>query len=249
MTPQLHSRSQWRGLGEPGRWATNAIMFARFIGLVILCCSACGLYASSGSDLSSTNQETRDAAARVVRATYIPPPRTNWDSLIASLKVGASKSNILHLLEPVIVRSEGGGGSGTFEAQQYRLDDLWILECHFDHGFIDYKLFPNALDVWVEPPPRFTGVWTTYHVNGEKSYEIHYRDGKCDGEFTSFYDDGSRAVLTYFITGIQEGEEIGYFHFGKVNYRGFYKTNAMIGTWTWYNEDGMVQSTQDRSKT
>ena len=152
------------------------------------------------------------------------------------------------MLEPVIVRSEGGGGSGTFEAQQYRLDDLWILECHFDHGFIDYKLFPNALDVWVEPPPRFTGVWTTYHVNGEKSYEIHYRDGKCDGEFTSFYDDGSRAFLTHFIAGIQEGEETGYFHSGKVNYRGFYQTNAMIGTWTWYNEDGTVQSTQDRSK-
>jgi hypothetical protein len=52
---------------------------------------------------------------------------------------------------------EGGGGSGTFEAEQYRLDDLWILECHFDRGFVGCKLFPQALDVWVEPPLRYTG--------------------------------------------------------------------------------------------
>jgi antitoxin component YwqK of YwqJK toxin-antitoxin module len=105
-----------------------------------------------------------------------------------------------------------------------------------------------VLDVWVEPPPNFTGLWTTYRVNGQKSDELHYKDGKRDGEITSFYDDGSRAVLTRFVAGIQEGEEIGYFHSGKVSYRGIYKTNAMVGTWTWYNEDGSVQSTQQRSK-
>jgi hypothetical protein len=65
---------------------------ARFISLVLFCCSASGLEASPMSDLCSTNQATRDAAAKILRETYIPPARTNWDSLIASLKVGMSKS-------------------------------------------------------------------------------------------------------------------------------------------------------------
>ena len=219
---------------------------ARFISLVLFCCSACGLAASPTSDLSSTNQATRDAAAKILRETYIPPARTNWDSLIASLIVGMSKSNVLQLLKPVIVRQEGGAGSGTFEAEQFRLDDLWILECHFDHGFQGCKLFPQPLDTWVEPPPRFTGIWTTYRVNGQKSYEIHYKDGKRDGVMTSFYDGGSKAVVTHFVAGIQDGDETGYFPSGKVSYRGVYKTNEMVGTWTWFNEDGTVQYTQKR---
>ena len=219
----------------------------RFIGLIMFSGSACGLLASPKSDLYSTNQETRAAAAKILRETYVPPPRTNWDSLVASLKVGASKSNILALLKPVVVRPEGGGGSGTFEAQQFRLDDWWMLECHFDHGFLGCKLFAQALDVWIEPPPNFTGLWTTYWINGQKSYEIRYKDGKRDGEMRSFYfDDGSKAVVTHFSKGLQEGDETGYFHSGKVNYRGVYKTNEMIGTWTWFNEDGTVQSTQQR---
>jgi len=219
---------------------------ARFIGLIVLCCSACGLVASPRLDLSSTNQETRDAAAKILRETYTPPARTNWDSLIASLKVGMSKSNVMQILKPVIVRPEGGAGTGTYEAEQFRLDDWWLLECHFDHGFLGCTLLPAPLEFWVEPPPHFTGLWTIYVVNGRKSYEIHYRDGKRDGEMTSFYDDGSKCVVTHFVDGIQDGDEMGYFRSGKTNYTGVYKTNEMVGIWTWFNEDGTVKYTQKR---
>ena len=219
----------------------------RLIGLITFCCSACGLHASLKSDLGSTNQEIRAAAAKILRETYTPPSRTNWDSLVASLKVGTSKSNILELLKPVILGPGGGTGSGTFEAYQFRLDDWWMLECHFDHGFLGCKLLAQPLDVWVEPPQKITGIWTTYWINGQKCYEITYEDGKRDGEMRSFYfDDGSRAVVSHFSQGVQEGEETGYFHSGKVSYRGVYKTNEMVGTWTWFNEDGTVQSTQQR---
>ena len=220
---------------------------ARFIGLIVLCCSACGLVASPRADLSSTNQETRDAAAKILRETYVQPARTNWDALVATLKVGMSKTNILQLLKPVIVRPEGGGGSGTFESHSFRLDDTWILVCYFNgEVFSGAELGAEALTVWVEPPPMFTGLWTIYHANGQKSYETHCKAGKRDGEMTSFYDDGSKAVLTHFIDGIQEGDETGYFHSGKINYRGVYKTNEMVGTWIWFNEDGTVKFTQKR---
>ncbi|MDB6110413.1 MAG: hypothetical protein JWR69_2163 [Pedosphaera sp.] len=221
----------------------------RLLGLLMFCCSVSGLSASPRSDLSSTNQETREAAAKILRATYTPPPRTKWDALVASLKIGASKTNVLSLIRPFIVHSQGGAGSGTFEACQYRLDDLWILECHYDRDiFSGCKLFPGTLEIWAVPPPGFTGLWRTYYVNGQKSMEIHYVSGKHDGEFTTFYDDGSRAVLTHFVADIQEGEDTGYFRSGKLNYRGVYKANAQVGTWTWFNEDGTIRSTKEQSK-
>ena len=219
---------------------------ARYIGLIALCCSTCELVASPRSDLSSTNQATRDVAAKILRETYVRPARTNWDAVVSNLKIGMSKTNIFQLLKPFILRPEGGAGSGTFEACRFRLDELWILECHFDHGFQGCSLFPQTLNISVEPPPHFTGLWTVYHVNGQKSYETHYQSGKRYGETTSFYDDGSKAVVTHFIDGIQEGDETGYFQSGKINYRGVYKTNEMVGTWTWFNEDGTVKLTQKR---
>jgi len=216
----------------------------RSIALIALLCFASRLNASPRSDLSSTNQATRDAAAKILRETYTSPPRTNWDSLVASLKVGMSKTNILQLLKPVISRPPSGAGSGSFETEQFRLDDLWVLECHFDHGFIGCKLFPQTFEVWIEPPAHFTGLWTAYYVNGQRSHEIRYKDGKRDGEMTSFYDDGSKAVVTRSIEGITEGSETGYFRSGKTNYTGAYKAGEMIGTWRWFNEDGTIKSTQ-----
>lgn len=218
----------------------------RFLATLLLLYSSAVLVASPKSDLSSTNQETRDIAAKILRKTYTPPPQTNWNALVLALKVGMSKTNVLDILKSANAQMGGGAGSGTFEAIQFRLDDAWMIECYFDHGFKGCKLFSETLEVWAEPPTQFTGLWTTYYVNGQKSYETHFENGKRDGEMTSYYDDGSKAVVTHFINGIQEGEEAGYFHSGKINYRGTYKTNEMVGTWTWFNEDGTVKSTQQR---
>jgi antitoxin component YwqK of YwqJK toxin-antitoxin module len=52
--------------------------------------------------------------------------------------------------------------------------------------------------VWVEPPQHFTGVWTTYFPNGQKSHKIHYRDGRYFGEFTAYYPNGQRAYVQHY---------------------------------------------------
>jgi hypothetical protein len=55
------------------------------IALLIIVTTQC-LAASPQSDLGSPSQKVRDAAAKILRETYVPPSRTNWDPPSAELK-------------------------------------------------------------------------------------------------------------------------------------------------------------------
>jgi len=143
----------------------------------------------------------------------------------------------------------GMGGGGSYQ-QSYRLDDLWLVECCFtnsDNKLFLIRLYAFLRSVWVPPCPHFTGVWVTYFLNGQKSHEIHYKDGLNFWEFTSFRPDGSKCVVQHYNSSGCDGEDTGYYPSGKINYRGCYKSGKQVGTWTWYNEDGSVKSTQDHS--
>ena len=99
--------------------------------------------------------------------------------------------------------------------------------------------------VWVEPPEGFSGTWTTYFINGQRSHEIHYAGGRYSGVFTAFRSDGSKACVQHYGPNGAEGEDTGYFPSGRIAYRGFHKDGKQVGTWTHYNEDGSVQSTKE----
>jgi antitoxin component YwqK of YwqJK toxin-antitoxin module len=82
-------------------------------------------------------------------------------------------------------------------------------------------------------------------VNGRRSHEIQYKDGRYFGTAASFRADGSRAVVQHHGLHGAEGEDTGHFPSGAVAYRGQFRNNAQVGTWIWYNEDGSIQSTRD----
>jgi antitoxin component YwqK of YwqJK toxin-antitoxin module len=97
----------------------------------------------------------------------------------------------------------------------------------------------------VAPAASFSGVWTVYFVNGQRSHEIHYADGKYFGEFTAFRSDGSKLFVQHYGPSGIDGEDTGYFPSGRIMYRAYYKKGTAIGTWTHYNEDGSVRSTTE----
>jgi hypothetical protein len=68
------------------------------------------LIASPVSDLSSMSPETRAAAAEKLRATYTPPSRTNWDSLVATLEIGDKMTNIEQRLRILNIKPDLGSG-------------------------------------------------------------------------------------------------------------------------------------------
>ncbi|HEU0035007.1 MAG TPA: hypothetical protein VFQ53_30485 [Kofleriaceae bacterium] len=227
------------------------MMKSLVLGVVIAIASLVAVdgWASPRTDLESPAQATRDTAAAIVRKTWKPTPRSRYAPLVQAIrKPGMTKPKVLALLTPYKPRMEGAGAGGGGETIVYRLDDAWALECGFsERGKLEVlgvELVESVRDVWVEPPKGFTGVWTTYHANGQRSHEIHYKQGTYDGTNTSFHADGSKAVVQTYGPQGAEGDDIGYHPNGKVAYRGTYKAGKQVGTWTWYDEAGKVTSTK-----
>jgi hypothetical protein len=218
--------------------------------LIVGCLLGACVSASPLDDLRSPSQQIRDAAAAVLRTNFVPPPRSRWEPIVAAINPSDSSDAILLLLQPYGVTREMGMGSGQSFSESYRLDDVWLLRCSFQKFgssdvLLSHELIESLRYVWMEPPAGFTGVWTTYFVNGQRSHEIQYRDGQYFGTFTSFYSNGSRAVVQHYGAEGVDGEDTGYFPSGALNYKARYSKGAPTGTWVWYNEDGSVRSTRE----
>jgi hypothetical protein len=211
------------------------------------------LYGSPIDDLGSPSQERRDAAAKILRKTYTPPPRKNWDALVRTLQLGTPQTNIEARLRSSNLVSGMEWGSGITHVKNYRLDTLWILECSFTNttpnisnsALYHVGIKEQLRDIWVEPPTNFTGVWRTYWANGQLSTEIKYNNGRRDGEDKTFYTDGSICVLSHVINDSWEGEETAFYPSGRIKYKGQYKGGSQAAQWVWYNEDGSIQSKKD----
>jgi len=161
-----------------------------------------------------------------------------------------TKTNVLQLLSSFKVTLQAGVGSGGSYSDFYRLDDAWVLICWFHNKgdvLFDRTISPSLRNVWIAPSTNFTGAWVTYYVNGQKSHEIHYADGKYHGEFIAYNPDGSKCYVQHYDHHGAEGADTGYYNSGRIKYRGVYKAGKQVGTWIWYNEDGSTNSLKDYS--
>jgi hypothetical protein len=208
------------------------------------------LHASPIDDLASPSQGVRDAAANILRETYSPPPRTNWDALISALKLGTPQSVIESQLRSSNFAVSGSTSFGSTDVKWYRLDDLWVLHCIFTNSMSgltnraldEVTLKEDLIELWVEPPSNFTGTWRTYWVNGQPSQEISYKNGQRYGESMSFSRAGVKSVVSHVKNGVTDGEEVGFYSSGRTNYIGLYKAGKQVGLWVWYKEDGSIES-------
>jgi hypothetical protein len=225
-------------------------MPTRILLVILVYCWRTCLIASPASDLGSPSQQVRDSAAEVLKISYTAPARTNWDSVVAAITNGITKSNLLTILAPFKVTARLGFGSGGTRSEYYRLDDAWLLVCWFRNEaevLFERKLEPSLRSVWVAPPPDFTGTWVTYHVNGQKSHEIGYEAGKYHGQFIAYNPDGSKCYVQHFEHGVCEGVDTGYYPSGRVKYRVVHKAGKQVGTWVWYTESGATNSVRNFS--
>jgi hypothetical protein len=232
--------------------------------LVLLFVTTLAATAAPINDLSSPDQATRDAAAKILRATYQPSLRAKWELELAKVRLGMTRQALTDYLQSYHVPqslhpSAASGGSSN---ELWRLDDAWSLEVAIEERTGNHILIPtddgtNTIlqfslvsilrNVWVEPPKTYTGIWTTYYVNGQKQSDISYRNGEYFGTFVSYHADGSESGVQHYDETGCNGAEIDYFPSGRVSTHGQYQHNVQSGTWTWYNEDGSVKNTEDYS--
>lgn len=240
--------------GGEGAEKNNAhvkIIWAALVVILVVICG-CNFNASLIDDLASPSPETRTTAAKILRVTYKPPPKEKWDSLLAALKVGDSKTNIEAILFARGVQPGHGNGYATL-IMEYRLDEAWLLNCEYlyqgqyrGHEILqDRKIFFSPKWIFVKPPTNFSGIWVMYYINGQKCLEEGLKDGVLNGDYTCYHHDGSKVYGEHYNPTNTEIGWAEYYHSGSVKTKGKRNQNHMpIGVWTNYNEkDGSVLST------
>ncbi len=80
---------------------------------------------------------------------------------------------------------------------------------------------------------------TEYHPNHSVFIEGSYKNGKRDGKWKSWYDNGTLWSIGYFQDGIQVKETKTYYENGELRYSGQYdKGGNRTGKWNFYDEKG-----------
>jgi hypothetical protein len=112
---------------------------------------------------------------------------------------------------------------------------------------------PPGTQAMGEPPPNGQEQWCQKMVNGEAvkqgPFELYrgegglmmkgqYVDGKQDGEWTMWYDNGQKASTDHYKSGLQDGEHIGWYTNGKISAMGKYKDGKREGVWKRWDPQG-----------
>lgn len=203
-------------------------------------------------DLVSPEQAVRDRAAMEIRETYRMIPESRWAWVAQEVKPGMTEEEIrsVFLSRGVEYVPEVGVGTGSMQVDAARLDDEWVFRGIYKNdtkALLSGEVVRVVRTGIVDPPKDFSGVWTLYFINGQKSSIANYRDGHFFGEVIFFHPDGQRAHIQRFDADGLTGESIGYHPSGQVRYVGHHRAGKQIGTWMWYNTDGSVERSENFS--
>lgn len=211
--------------------------------------------------LSDTNSVKRASAAEVLRrivaryqsgTVYLASKdggEAAWRAKCDRVEPGMAKAEVLKLL-PAFEGSPDGLeiASGDSHVVCYRLDYHWIVRISYrntDKVIERPVLMKSALRVHPVPPKDFTGTWTTWHVNGQKGYEIQYKDGQYDGVFATFHDNGSKSTVQHYANQNAHGPGAGWNPDGTVSYTIQYRNGKQDGRWTHWYTNGKKHSEAD----
>ena len=83
-----------------------------------------------------------------------------------------------------------------------------------------------------------------YYPNRTVYIEGGYKDGKREGEWKSWYDNGNQWSTGTFKAGVQVGITMTYHENGNLRYSGTYNENGKYtGEWKFYDENGKLLET------
>jgi antitoxin component YwqK of YwqJK toxin-antitoxin module len=206
--------------------------------------------------LSDVDSEIRANAAAELRKllTSDAGARTNnhgrlyWVDRLNQVKPGMTHDEAKRLLPPTHdnIMEAWSGGTGN---RTWRLDDYWTVTVHYYYPDSVHEMRPSlhrrARAVAAQVPASFTGTWTTYHVNGQRSHEVNYKSGKYHGTLTAFHDNGRKLFEQHYVDGTCSGTDCGWYFDGAPSYEGDYVDGKQDGTWTHWSEDGRLQSRRE----
>ncbi|MBK9590336.1 MAG: hypothetical protein IPO32_02165 [Crocinitomicaceae bacterium] len=85
------------------------------------------------------------------------------------------------------------------------------------------------------------GEYFEYHESGGIKIRGFYNDNLTrEGLWLSYYENGTKWSEAYYSEGKRNGHNITFYPSGKIRFVGEYKDDKKTGTWTFYDEAGVV---------
>ena len=97
-------------------------------------------------------------------------------------------------------------------------------------------------------PPVQQGDYIVQYPNGIIKMRGYYRNGKRNGQWTSFFQNGNVQSEGFFKDGLRDGSAKVYYENGKIYYEGYYKEGREVGKWVFYDTSGVKVNEKDYSK-
>ena len=100
------------------------------------------------------------------------------------------------------------------------------------------NLFLNAQDInRTDNQGRRQGLWTDFYANGQKRYEGRFKNGKCQGEFKYYDEQGNlKATNTFDKSGDKALHKL-YDPNGTLIATGYYLNQKKEGEWRYFSKD------------
>ena len=95
----------------------------------------------------------------------------------------------------------------------------------------------------IKPKNQKTGEYFEHYANGNlKTEGWNNKDGKRDGVWYSYFENGLKWSEQSYKNGLKDGHSVVYHPNGKIYYEGTYKADEKVGTWRFYTEDGELDT-------
>ena len=90
------------------------------------------------------------------------------------------------------------------------------------------------------------GLWVYYYDNGQLSYKGTFKVGKKDGPWVYYHSNGQLSYKVTYKDNKKDGPWVHYYFLnGQVSSRGDYKDGKKEGTWVRYSSDGSEMVVED----
>lgn len=127
-----------------------------------------------------------------------------------------------------------------------------ILEANYKkdelHGhYIKYKEGKVSKDIWYSNG-KIDGKYKSYWDNGNPYVEIEYEDGKMNGKFTAYYSNGSIQREGYNKEDKKNGKWKLYYENGQIKAEENYIKNYLEGEFITYYKNGKLKSKGELKK-
>jgi antitoxin component YwqK of YwqJK toxin-antitoxin module len=89
---------------------------------------------------------------------------------------------------------------------------------------------------------------TLYYSNHQKYMEGEYKNGKRNGKWTSWFQNGNEMSIHNFVNDVDDGNMTVFYENGKKRYQGKYTKGKKIGVWKFWDEKGTLLNKEDYDK-